>query len=1674
MVLVFALLGIAVLVGFVLVGEPPARQPRGEVRATCPTNALESALGRHAFHSYFRSIMAFGSRVTGQPGCDQTESVISNAFQRAGLDIVTQEFPVTVPETEVCEIRDAKTGEPLPGVRLFPFAPSGLMPISCSFTTLLVGVESAALRCLAGCDVRRVTPVTSVEGGGSWQELAGAGVPALIVCPDPEQRALRPSPDLAANWDLLMPGTETPFPRLYATGPILSCTGRAVTVTCRVVWREKKGRNIVGRLPGRAPGSEALVLTAYYDSSSVVPEQAPGAEQAVPVSVLLDLAESLAPYRQTLPRDIIFVATAGHAQGLAGVSRLMECVERFSEKRPDAVPFEARRAFHENALRQPDEALLGRIAAGERHLAARETVLSSRLAYMRAGSPVYRDGFDAARATDAERKAPGNAHPLLTAYLEAKRLESEAAAKVALPVDRLLALPGYRAAYNEVGDTTRVWHEAQVREWTDRIRIRDLFAPYRNVVAINLELNSGGSKQLDTLSLLTGIRQVGPFVEPQCTDIANLLMEKTTGLSVLSWGARDADGSVAVPNRNSPWMTELESEAWVHCGRLAFSVCNHGFISRKIGTPEDVADGIAFSVLDKHVPAVARLALAMAGGQVEFKTLSAAKSRAVADVHGRVYGEAGISTLVPSHPMGVRSVVRVMTDDAVSLCANRGIDIYPVITCDPYGGYSRPIAFDLAGWTRVAVQAARFDAGGHLLYASDHGPASQGVFPCVDLGVKNLLATAGKTPRAVNVGVFRAAPVTIYPPVNPQTQKVFKGIRFLSQQGWVGPARFHTGPLTTCLEPDLVFDVALLDGAADNPQILTPRAFMLNVDPFAAVGPGEPDLASRGYLAADTPLLAWPQLDAAGSMLRTGGKRLDLQRRFKMADEQMLGFHEQGERCVQDARRKLEDRQPLDAANAADAGLAYAMANHPVIRGRISQAVVGILWYLGLLVPFVFFSEKLLFGFTDIRKQLLAILVIFLVVFMLLRVFHPAFEMVRSSLMILLGFIILLLTLLVTLMVGGKFKDNLKELRRREGQVDGADVNRGGVIGTAFMLGLNNMRRRKVRTGLTCATLILITFVMICFTSVSTDLADVEYSTGRSSWNGIMVRDDNYRTLDESQVNALRRIYGEHYPVAMVRWLVPSLTESPDRVQNTELQVDRVWRDAGLAMSRRVTLNSALEMDWREPEFSGIDAALLTHRGWFPRAPVTAAEIARAAQAGQRGHTYVILPEPAARELGITAEMVDASNAVVNVRGEDYEVLGLFDPDKVARLQGLDGRSLLPFDLNSVQQFGSREHKLVVPEDVGRLAPSQVMIVNRMPPLRNEEVVTAYCSILFPRTSYRLRADSPVQPPVEYREQRRLVTDYLERLGKPAYYAVDGTAYYGSRQRVRTLAGLLQLIVPLLIAGLTVFNTMRGSVFERRGEIYVYNAVGIAPNHVFFMFMAEACVYAVVGAVCGYVLSQAMGRILTALGLTGGLNMDYSSIETIYASLAIMVAVLLSTLLPARDAARMASPSGMTGWTLPPAVNDTMEFDLPFTFTAHDRIAVTGYFRRWLEANGEGSSGLFYCSAPDAVLRGGGSLIPALQSTVWLKPYDLGVSQVLEISLPVDNETGEYIAHIHITRLSGHTAAWQRTIKPFLGSLRKQFLSWRAISAADRAALFAEASQMLRTQAQREDAHVGT
>ena len=386
-----------------------------------------------------------------------------------------------------------------------------------------------------------------------------------------------------------------------------------------------------------------------------------------------------------------------------------------------------------------------------------------------------------------------------------------------------------------------------------------------------------------------------------------------------------------------------------------------------------------------------------------------------------------------------------------------------------------------------------------------------------------------------------------------------------------------------------------------------------------------------------------------------------------------------------------------------------------------------------------------------------------------------------------------------------------------------------------------------------------------------------------------------------------------------------------------------------------------------------------------------------------------------------------------------------------------DGRDLLPFDAETLANT--------------RLAPGGLVIAD-------ETDARVEAADIFLGINGQLTTDSrgirTVSAAVDmgavpYAAARREILSYMERSGEECHYALDGTAFVGRRARTRTAAGLLDLLIPLVIAALTVLNTMKGSVYERRGEIYVYNAVGIAPRYIFFMFVAEALVYSVVGAVLGYVLSQGVGRLLTVLGLTGGVSMNFTSVTCIHASIAIAAATLLSTWFPARTAMDIAKPADNAGWTLPaPDADDRLSFFLPFTFTHDDRIAVLAFFHRYFDGFGEGSAGSFFASAPSLKVAdrlddlADGAYIPALEVRVWLKPFDLGVSQRLEIELGTDPDTREYIAKIVLSRLSGTRDAWLRLNRPFVTLLRRQFLHWRAVGDEQKDELFAEAETLLR------------
>ncbi len=96
-----------------------------------------------------------------------------------------------------------------------------------------------------------------------------------------------------------------------------------IQLNSEVSWKEVVAENIYCLIPGQNATlqEELMMIEAFYDSTAYVPGLSPGADEAVSVATLLDLARK---FRQTPPeRSVLLVATSGHAQSLAGLRDLV-------------------------------------------------------------------------------------------------------------------------------------------------------------------------------------------------------------------------------------------------------------------------------------------------------------------------------------------------------------------------------------------------------------------------------------------------------------------------------------------------------------------------------------------------------------------------------------------------------------------------------------------------------------------------------------------------------------------------------------------------------------------------------------------------------------------------------------------------------------------------------------------------------------------------------------------------------------------------------------------------------------------------------------------------------------------------------------------------------------------------------------------------------------------------------------------------------------------------------------------------------------------------------------------------------------------------------------------------------------------------------------------------------
>ncbi len=1650
----YALLTWGAMIAFLRIFSPTEHVPLKPFDRAYDRSAMQAAMTPESVRNALDDIEAMGSRSPGQPGHAEAMRWLQSRYRNAGLDVFEQEIDSVHPLASRVEI--LADDRPLP-LKAWPAPPNHVQPMVTPPEglqgELMLITEKQVRNTLDFSDKIALVDLSRPlfrELGLSPGRFYELGFQALIVTHSNgvERIPWKRLTDLRMNLPLN-------YVRLVAGHEILAQVGQRVRLHVESAYRNIATTNLVAVM--RAPGAKsrgALVVPVSYDGFTLLPDCNYSTLQALQMALQQRMLEGMLPHREALSRDVVMVATSGDYTAQNSINRLLATVGAYDAR--EAVGERLAKERHDNDLRLATIARLLQCLEDERF--GRDRDRSTEM--LRQLPPDDKTFFDEQFRYMMRRRVFDAAEPLLQARIRFERhpedLESEAYKAFRAAKDRYdrlntlssLTLPRYlerkeerdtldpRAAIRVRLEALERHHQSLERRLEQETALYDLFRGYEEMIVMAPALTPSVTGEGREMLGFTGGSGI---VHAEAADtFRRLLQDAALALDLQEHIELDFRGlqhgtAMASVLAGMP----IHAQPWSQLSYPAFSVISPRGDYGDFFNPLPLSAATNLSAIAGSMQVLGEAALASARGYGRFQRLPRCSPY---QLRGMVYASGVGNSVVPNYPMAGALICSQETESRYGRIS-AGFQRKPLFFTDPYGQYFQPLLSvgTFFGWSdQTPLAAAWYDEQGLIRYFKDEGRNAQNMY-------KSRTMVYDGTP--VHLVLYRGTPVAILNRVNPQSMRAFTDAEFLNSSGlvpFVSTSKFVSEDgLLDFVPPDERFYVTLKAGSPENEQVSIIRAFCLgSPDPDFVPDP-EVEIDGPGFLAQDWPVLRNLAAEASASMAFISGKRLALQERYGMVDEMTATFHSRAMEALAEAG--VATRALLARLRDYRQAMSYLILNHPVIRGSISEAVWGILWYMGLLVPFIFFFEKLVFGFPDIRKQLAAQSVIFLVVFALLRWLHPAFQMIRSSLMILLGFVIILIAGGITIVLSTKFRENLDALRTAQGAVKGAEINKAGVMVTAFMLGLNNMHKRKVRTGLTCATLVLMTFVMISFTSVQSNIVDRTRAVGKAPYQGLLVREPRFMPIGSSEISALNSRYGEMFTVNERVAIAGVYNGSLGRGVTPDLEV--VADDDG--RQTRQIARTALLLRHTEPLRHSI--RLHSTNGWF-----TTRQALRPA-----GTTApVMLSDTMAEALGITADQVDAGAVQVRVNGILYDVHNIFDAISLEQATDLDGDNLLPYDAEALVSPQISGGSLLADRDDPRVPAALTLI-------------TLPDSLAVPsRGAARTLSAAIDMGMTVFARARQEITSYLEQTGRETSYGLDGMAYIGRRTREQSLGGLIDLLIPLVIAALTVLNTMKGSVYERRDEIFVYNAVGIAPRYIFFMFVAEALVYAVVGSLLGYILSQGIGRVLTTLNWTGGMNMNFTSLSTVYASLAIAAATLLSTWFPARSAMEIAKPADNAGWSLPESENDELSFELPFTFNHFDRIAVLGFFHQYFMNLGEGSAGPFFAGPPRLLVReksspsGKGIPVPAIEVQIWLKPFDLGVSQWVEIDLDTDAATGEYISRMSLRRITGTREAWMRLNKPLVALIRRHFLHWRAVTENHKRDLHAEARRMLESVAE--------
>ncbi|MGD8989219.1 MAG: M28 family peptidase, partial [Syntrophobacterales bacterium] len=1549
-----------------------------------------AAKAAYSSQDLVRQFAEFKDRSTGTSGCRKAADLIYRTFSDLGFQKVGRHpflLPVSQYEEASLTIKGRRT----------PIKPLQLNALSLEVTPSsglegpLLYVGTGRPHEFNGMEVNGSIILMEMDSGKNWLNAAMLGAKALIyVDRGPtakwfftEKRELT-SINFPRFW---MPLTQARSLFGFFKSAAGGVVAPRVVVTSSGGWKRIKSENIYALIEGSDPQlkDQLLVVEAFYDSTPIVTGVSPGTDEASSIASLLYLARRLRDHPPN--RSVLLVATSGHAQGLSGMREFIWASHaRSKEQKKLNKELKQRIETAEEALAilnspEPLDQLSGEQAVRLREVLDDQVKsevdsLSQRLMQLRLE-----------KQDDADQQ--------LIKQLAARRF--------------LLRRLSWRGSYQDITSEERRTllalipaairnNEAILEDSQEQMtalkssrRLRRLLGDYDLPLFVSLHLSSHGDG-------------VGGFNDGFLYDLKPQINRTATYghiNQVLNRIGREAEERLGLPQlfrdtlRPNPLRTwqsylpdrpALGGEVSALAGILGLSLVTLNDARPFWGTPYDQPEMVDWAYLAQQSELVAGLVEALSREPQLASDLLPRKGFAT------LSGEANFirqGELFPDQPASGTLILAYQGPGR----------FYGMV--DAAGSFQfRGLADSKHTIHKAILEGFRFD------------PKSGEVIWAVDKPMTGKAAYRVKMRRRfmeTELIMFACRVSTLFSLLEPRTFSYMTKIKLIDGRTEATPLRYWWSRIDTrsstmasiYLEPITPFKLTLSD------TVLTRKLILLNSKNYRPDG--------TGYRVENWPIIPATEYRVAHDMWSLLLPRITALESHGINNQRIRSLQQEGVEALQQAEDGLSERRYDRFVEEAKKSWALAIRVYDDVEKTQKDVLFGVLFYVALFVPFAYCVERLLFSFVDIHRRIIAFLVILGIVIAVIYHVHPAFQLTYSPVVVILAFFILGLSVMVALIIMNRFEKEMVELQQRARHIKASEISKTKAFVAAFVLGVSNLRRRPIRTVLTCVTLIILTFTIMSFTTVKTlRLRGRLQLQEQAQYEGLLLKVLNWESLPPEAFTTVANKFQGQGEVVPRSWL-----ENEDRTQ--PMVVSLRWE------GREALARGVVGLSDREPQVSGLGTLLSSGR-WF--------------EPDER--QVVLLSERLAKSLGISLEQPERAN--VTLWGMTFKVVGLFRGDGLQSFFDLDGEPLTPviFPSEAAKEVTEVEMEAIeAGEDVQAFQSRYQHVAGDLTLIVPHQTLMALGGSL---KSLAIHSQSGVVT-------RSTAMNLVDRFGLTLFSGEeDGTFMYHASDAL-SYSGVPNILIPLLIAVLIVLNTMIGSVYERKREIGVYTSVGLAPFHVSFLFIAEAMAFAVLSVVLGYLLAQTSAVIFSTTSLWKGITVNYSSLAGVAAMILVMLVVLVSVIYPSKVAADIAIPDVHRAWTLPESVENEIKVTLPFLLKYREQAGIGGYLREYYLGHRDVSHGLFttddislefYCPIDEiSRLEGPGHCendCIQIYTRVWLAPFDFGVKQLVSlIFCPAVEDPDNYLEiQVRVEREAGEANYWKRINKAFFNDLRKQ------------------------------------